>query len=158
MIFCNTCIKNQHLLTQTLASYLPATTHSDYETFEAAYPHYRKSLEQRYPQICANCAPKAEDRIKAASYAAKTDHLRRMLDKTRNGGTESRDNSDWKRAGIMLSGWGWWSSILIQLVWHVFGVLAYPADIGLRPLDQMTVGGCIAQGLLSRQCSPECLS
>lgn len=79
---------NQHLLTQTLASYLPAQTDPQYPLFEKNYPRYRKELEERYPPLCRNCEPRVRERLQVTGYAAKTDHLRRMVEQTRKGQTK----------------------------------------------------------------------
>ena len=83
-IFCPTCLKNQHLFTKSLAQYFPDDpSDPEYPQLERNYYRYRKGLEQRYPQVCDECAEKVEHRIRQAGYTAKTDHLRRMMDLSR---------------------------------------------------------------------------
>ncbi|KAL2265284.1 hypothetical protein VTJ83DRAFT_6384 [Remersonia thermophila] len=81
-VFCSTCLKNQHLLTSSLAQYLPDPDDPEYEARERGLPRYRKLLERIYPQICPDCEPKVRRRLDQAAYTAKTDLLRRMLDRT----------------------------------------------------------------------------
>ena len=120
-LFCATCIKNQHFLTQALASYLPATTDSNYQVYEDSFPEYKKELEDRYPPICERCAPRASDRLKATSYAAKTDHVRRMMDRTRDASISRRDVWDWRGPMLALGAISWWSSSALFVLWHVAG-------------------------------------
>jgi Ima1 N-terminal domain len=120
-IFCSTCLKNQHLLTRTLANYLPSSDDPRYDQFEASYPEFRQKLEERYPPVCARCEPGATRQIQQAGYTAKSDHLRRMMERT--------------RARRIASRWGWrslvvtsgevlyWTSILGQLVWDIVTIL-----------------------------------
>lgn len=123
-LFCTTCLKNQYLLTTALASYLPAPTDKEYAAYEAKYPEYRRNLEQRYPPVCVECEPRARRRIREAGYVAKTDHLRRMMERTR-GANPGRSWWDcgWRGVLVFLGGLAWWSSILGQGSWHVYGMM-----------------------------------
>lgn len=90
-IFCSTCLKNQYLFTASLAQYFPDDPeHPDYAKLEKNYYTFRRGLEQRYPQICADCEPKVLDRLQQAKYTAQTDHLRRMIDRSRKDRTITR--------------------------------------------------------------------
>ncbi|PGH04102.1 hypothetical protein AJ79_07202 [Helicocarpus griseus UAMH5409] len=124
-IFCSTCLKNQHLLTHTLASYLPPPSHPDYNAYEASYPAYRKSLEERYPQVCENCEPRVRNRIQQAGYAAKSDHLRRMMEKSRGGRSNRRARSwGWRSMLVSTGAVSFWASVAGQLTWNLMGALA----------------------------------
>ncbi|KAI9170884.1 Integral inner nuclear membrane protein ima1 [Paramyrothecium foliicola] len=117
-IWCATCLKNQRLFTASLAQYLPDDpSHPDYAELERNYYRFRKSLEQRYPQVCPECAEKADARIRQAGYVAKTDHLRRMMDRTRGRkATRSTTSLDWAdTAGRCI----WWSGLVLQMLWHI---------------------------------------
>ncbi|EEH21921.1 hypothetical protein PABG_04132 [Paracoccidioides brasiliensis Pb03] len=123
-IFCSTCLKNQHVLTQTLASYLPMPTHPDFETYEASYPEYRKSLEERYPQVCEKCEPRVRSRIEQAGYVAKADHLRRMMEKSRNGRSTRRYHGwSWRSLLISAGAMCFRASVAGQLVWNLMGAM-----------------------------------
>ncbi|KAJ9138601.1 Integral inner nuclear membrane protein ima1 [Pleurostoma richardsiae] len=90
VIFCDTCLKNQHLFTTSLAQYLPEDpSDPDYDELERKYYKFRRGLEQRYPQVCAACEPKVLGRIQQAGYTAKADHLRRMIDRSRKDRTHT---------------------------------------------------------------------
>ncbi|OJD27358.1 hypothetical protein ACJ73_01242 [Blastomyces percursus] len=121
-LFCSTCLKNQHLLTQTLASYLPSPSHPDYSAYEASYPSYRKSLEERYPQVCESCEPQVRNRIRQVGYAAKSDHLRRMMEKSRL----SRRAQGWSWRSMLVAAGAvcFWVSVAGQLAWSLMGAMA----------------------------------
>ena len=128
-IFCKTCLQNQHLLTTCLAEYLPSEDDPDYEKYERQYPEYRKSLERRYPQVCPDCAPRAQRRIQKAGYAAKVDFLTKSLERSRAHPASSTSTTV-KLADVLLtlSTLAWWASILLQASWHALGLLAIPQD------------------------------
>lgn len=130
-IFCATCQKNQHLLAETLASYLPPADHPDYPEYEAAYPAYRDGLEDRYPQVCEDCEPRVRERIKAAGYYAKTEGMKRMLERTRMRNAEGvRATSGWLLMTVMLGRWMWWASLLTQLAWSSANIIAPQGSCG----------------------------
>ncbi|CAJ2511248.1 Uu.00g068730.m01.CDS01 [Anthostomella pinea] len=119
-IFCATCLRNQHMLTSSLAQFeFPDDpTNAEYAARERKYFALRRDLEQRYPQMCAECEPKVEKRIHEASYTAQTDHLRRMMDRTRS------ERKEVRKRGILdvvdLAGkWSWYIGFALQFVWQV---------------------------------------
>ncbi|KAG8413204.1 hypothetical protein J3459_015417 [Metarhizium acridum] len=115
-IFCQTCLKNQHLFTKSLAQYLPDDpTDPDYPELERNYYRYRRNLEKRYPQVCSDCAERVEGRIRQAGYTAKTDHLRRMMSLSRGRRTRRRTPLDWVNTlGKTL----WRTGFVLQMLWH----------------------------------------
>ncbi len=116
-IFCPTCLKNQHLFTASLAQYLPDDpSHPDYAELERGYYKFRRGLEQRYPQACADCAPKVLARIRQADYTAKTDHLRRMIDQSRAGRSRNRSALEIVDA---VAGRLWQAGLVLQLLWQL---------------------------------------
>ena len=115
-LFCSICLKNQHLVSQALASYLPPPDAPDYAEYVKAENEYLKGLEERYPQVCKKCEPRVQERIRAAGYAAKTDHLRRMMDRTRGHGIQYR-NASWGSPLVTLGGVGWFLSLAGQVLW-----------------------------------------
>ncbi|OJD11422.1 hypothetical protein AJ78_07805 [Emergomyces pasteurianus Ep9510] len=124
-IFCSTCLKNQHLLTQTLASYLPPPSHPDYDVYEVSYPAYRKSLEERYPQVCESCEPQVRNRIRQAGYAAKSDHLRRMMENSRDGRHNRRAHGwSWRSMLVFAGAVCFWVSVAGQLAWNLMWAIA----------------------------------
>ncbi|RDA94666.1 hypothetical protein CP533_2477 [Ophiocordyceps camponoti-saundersi (nom. inval.)] len=136
-IFCTTCLKNQYLLTSSLAQYLPDDpSDPDYAPLERNYHRYRRGLEKRYPQVCDQCASRVEARLRQAGYAAKTDHLRRMMELGRGRRTASANTAlDWIDR---LGGLVWTAGFALQLLWHLVAVapLLRDAGDGLRDPDE----------------------
>ncbi|OAA55797.1 hypothetical protein SPI_08004 [Niveomyces insectorum RCEF 264] len=119
-VFCATCLKNQHLFVASLAQYFPADPdHPDAPELERKYFRFRQNLEQRYPQVCAQCEPRVLARLQAAAYTAKTDHLRRMVDYSRRVRLARPTYLD---AADRLGRWLWWAGLLLQFFWQA-GVL-----------------------------------
>ncbi|KAK2749646.1 hypothetical protein FQN57_005868 [Myotisia sp. PD_48] len=129
-IFCSMCLKNQHILTETLASYLPSPSHPEYAAYEASYPSYRKSLEARYPQVCENCKPRVVDRIRQTGYEAKTDHLRRMMERSKGQSRKTR-YWEWKSLLVSTGALAFWASVTGQLACDFLEsiILNYPETV-----------------------------
>jgi hypothetical protein len=103
-----------------VATYLPSENDPQYSVFEASYPKYRQSLEQRYPQVCRSCAPRVEKRIRDAGYAAKTDHLRRLMERSKAGGRlRGQRIIGWRDLIIASGGLAYWASIAGQVTWGI---------------------------------------
>ena len=116
-------MKNQHVFTQALASYLPSSTDPQYPEYEKQFPGYRRGLEERYPQVCDKCRPRVEERLRVTGYAAKTDYLRRMMDQSR-ATQRSRYRWDWRTIVAHTGGLGWLLGLIGQLWWNALGALA----------------------------------
>ena len=76
--FCRTCERNQALIINLLANYLPEDG-SQNAAFESSLmdslPDYRQELERRYPPLCEACADIATERVQDADRDAR----RRMM-------------------------------------------------------------------------------
>ncbi|KEY70343.1 hypothetical protein S7711_06817 [Stachybotrys chartarum IBT 7711] len=136
-IFCATCLKNQRLYAASLAQYFPDPSHPSYPELERNYYQYRRKLEERYPQVCEDCAVKVDNRIRDAGYLAKTDHLRRMMERSKGRKPTRRVTAlDWASS---VGSWLWWGGLGLQLFWHL--VLAAellgdrPSPDGMRDPD-----------------------
>ncbi|KAI1417983.1 Ima1 N-terminal domain-containing protein [Hypoxylon sp. FL1857] len=119
-IFCDTCLRNQHMLTSSLAQFEWPDDHNsaEYVVREKKYWALRKDLENRYPQMCADCEPKVEKKLREASYTAQTDHLRRMMERTRS------QRKEVKKRGILdavdsAGKWSWNIGFALQFLWHI---------------------------------------
>ena len=147
-LFCPTCLKNQHLVSQALASYLPPPDAPDYAEYEKAEEEYLKGLEERYPQVCQRCEPRVQERIRAAGYAAKTDHLRRMMDRTRGHGIQYRDAS-WTYPLISLGGFGWFLSLAGQVLWNGLYLLDFTEELddSRHAKDSISDSMCLQQAM-----------
>lgn len=115
-IFCRTCLKNQQLYVQALSEYLPDPDDPQYDELENALPTYKKELELRYPQCCPQCEPRVQASLQQANYAAKTDHLRRMLYKKSD--ASRRSFLHYKRLIVAAAGVGQVLGLVLQMTWH----------------------------------------
>jgi len=144
-----------------LASYFPSSADANDADYESQYPRYRARLEEQYPQVCEECAPRVSERIRAAGYAAKTDHLRRMMEKTREI-KEQKGPGGWGwRKLVLMAGWlGWWSSLTGQAVWNIMGAMVNPDhEDGLRAEETgATLSTCLQQYTQVRVVTSECAS
>ena len=116
-IFCETCQKNQFLYTEGLSNYLPDPDEPTYAKFLAAEPLYRRQLEDRYPQCCARCAPRVQEKLNHAVYTAKSDHMRRLLDSSKR--AKIADRYGWRYLVVRCAGWVYVMSTIWHLTWHV---------------------------------------
>ncbi|KUI63272.1 Integral inner nuclear membrane protein ima1 [Cytospora mali] len=118
-VFCNKCLQNQHLFISSLAQYLPEDPNDpEYIEREKGYHKFYRGLMKRYPQVCALCEPKVREQLNKAAYTAKTDHLRRMLDRS----AETRILTTKSAVNYIHSvgKWVWVASLLLQLLWHTY--------------------------------------
>jgi hypothetical protein len=116
-IFCATCLKNQHLLSASLAQYLPDPDDPDYAEREKNFYKFRRNQESLYPQICDKCEPKVRERLEQAVYTAKTDLLRRMLDRSA-GARKTLKTQGWLELFQAAGKWLWIAGFVLQLAWH----------------------------------------
>ena len=113
------------MFTNALASYLPPTDDPDYRAYEREYPNFRKNLEDRYPQVCANCEPRVRARIRQTGYEAKSDHLRRVIDRSKAGRAARHSRTwNWRSLLVFAGAVGYWTSIAGQLSWDAWSALA----------------------------------
>lgn len=71
----------------------------------------------RYPQCCADCEPRVREQLAKAAYTAKTDHLRRMLDRTAKIRVVTNNSPVYYCHSV--GRWLWAASLMFQLMWHV---------------------------------------
>ncbi|KAL8996413.1 MAG: hypothetical protein Q9169_004061 [Polycauliona sp. 2 TL-2023] len=156
-LFCPRCLQNQHIVNQALAEYLPPQDDPTYPEFEYALPGYRKKMEERFPQVCRDCAPAVDDRIRSTGYAAKTDHLRRMMDRTRGQGVV-RKSWNLKSLALMFGGVGWTLGSMAQLAFHLLGALP-TAEVGdglVDPDDPQSMLACFVSSAIHLRHRPSC--
>ncbi|CAG7564219.1 unnamed protein product [Fusarium equiseti] len=148
-IFCATCLKNQRLFTSSLAQYLPDDpNHPEYAELERNYYRYRKGLEERYPQVCDECAERVDGQIKRAGYTAKTDHLRRMMEKSRGRKSTSEKSSALNWVDSLGKGL-WWGGLTLQMLWHLRAVsfTLQHQDVGMYDPDDQSWETLAVSGL-----------
>jgi hypothetical protein len=139
--FCSTCIQNQNLYIKTLAQYDfdTETNRPGYKEDERKYFKFRKELEQRYPQVCEDCQPKALDVMKDANKVAKHDYIRRLMDNSRRTKLKAQMSGITFYGSTVFIGKSlWYAGLFTQLLWHVVALVValcsnlYPtSDISL---------------------------
>jgi hypothetical protein len=131
--FCDTCQRNQSLVQNLIAEYLPEEDDPEYAKYEAAFDGYRAELEERWPQVCKACEARVDDKIRGAGYAAKADHLRRLMEKSeQKRRTVQTSRQTWTLRLISLAKWSYICSVLVQALWHAFGYIMAADDPILR--------------------------
>ena len=128
-LFCLTCMRNQQLFISALASWMPSADDPAYDAYERELPRFRRNLEEQYPQVCDKCEPRVQARISETEYDAKVDHIRHMMDRSRVGRANRRArNRNWRSLFLFAGAFGFWSSIVGELVWHLVGALEDRAE------------------------------
>lgn len=119
-VFCATCQRNQEILARTLKEYEFPDDPSDpeYAVRMRGYRTWKRDLEARYPQVCIDCEPKVEAQLRKASYTAKTDHMRRLIDRTKQRRQQARTRTALDYVD-MAGKWTWHIGFLLQALWHV---------------------------------------
>ncbi|KAK3109658.1 hypothetical protein LTR53_016848, partial [Teratosphaeriaceae sp. CCFEE 6253] len=131
--FCSTCVTNQRMYMEAISNYLPDEEDPRYEEYENALPQFKEELERRYPQVCMRCAPIAQRKINRSDYYAGTQNISKMAEATARGGVRSARGTrdDWWKwsmrklldaVGVVLN-----VSLLLQVVWHAYGIFALTA-------------------------------
>ncbi|KAF2184418.1 hypothetical protein K469DRAFT_727325 [Zopfia rhizophila CBS 207.26] len=156
--FCKTCQRNQHLLNRSLAEYLPDEDDPEYPQFEASIDAYRAQLEKMYPQVCDSCIGGVHSKIRGASYAAKTDYLRHILDRTRREPTQyNAAKRDWTRRFITVCNALYLFSVLVGLLWHIFGIFTIlDAGIWEQGYHASSWSECLYQTVKHRKIDQAC--
>lgn len=158
-VFCATCLKNQRLFTSSLAQYLPEDPDDpEYEIRERNFYRFRKNLEMQYPQTCARCEPKVLERIAQAGYTAKTDHLRRMLDRSLQARTAEQAKARGPlRLFSVLGRYMWFAGFILQGIWHLEMLQGFVVSTDLPLLKTLGIKQLlgILASVLSRLPEPE---
>ncbi|KAL9052225.1 MAG: hypothetical protein Q9162_005550 [Coniocarpon cinnabarinum] len=120
-VFCNACLKNQHMLYENLRE-LDAVSRDEDPNKWHQQQLYIQDLEQRYPQVCAECRPKARAAIKRANYFTRTWNMMISMRKTKGGEYAPVVQGRWWRDALLRFGQiGRESSVLGQAIWHLLG-------------------------------------
>ena len=148
--FCRHCLSNQALQLHLLASY--PLDESSFEDSTRRHPdseidpyppldEYRRSLDLRYPLVCAECAPAVEFTIRERDYRVKAQALgwrlretqrRREEEERRSDEARRREGRDWIVQGLVwrLRGVAWAST-------HVTAIAAAYSGAFPRPLSTL---------------------
>lgn len=149
------------MLITMLASYFPASEDPAYRDYERAYPEYRRTLEERYPQVCANCEPRVRERIRQTGYDAKSDHLRRVMARSKAQRTANhRLNRNWRSWLVLLGAVAYWASVVGQLAWDIMGTLDVSDSEPLKDPDYSwsasSIFSCVFNSLRTRRVPSHC--
>lgn len=156
-LFCDTCQRNQALLTRLLSEYLPEEDDPQYEQYVAAYDEYKVELEERYPQVCASCLPRVQGQIRNAGYVAKADHLRRIMEKSeQRRATLQSSRQAWTLRIISLAKWAYIGSTIIGSLWHIFALLMAPNE-GIWADETFRWNVCLSQVLKTLSVDESCV-
>lgn len=131
-LFCNTCLKNQHLFAASIAQYDVEldTRDPNYRQKEKEFFAYRRRLEKTYPQVCQDCEPRVQSRLREAGMTAKADHLRRMMDKSRARRSQKGGPVTSAKLAEKLGRSLWFLGLFGQISWDICGVLPGHGDLG----------------------------
>ncbi|KKK14529.1 hypothetical protein P175DRAFT_0517573 [Aspergillus ochraceoroseus IBT 24754] len=158
-LFCAQCVRNQHLFTSALASYYPSADDPNYGAYERGYPKFRKNLEERYPQVCDKCEPRVKARIRQAGYEAKSDHLRRMMDRSKAGRVARQARQwNWRSLLVFTGALGYWASVAGQLSWDLTSALSVQEPLRDPDDPQVldSVAACLQQTILTHRIPAYC--
>ncbi|KAL1915171.1 uncharacterized protein VTP21DRAFT_7652 [Calcarisporiella thermophila] len=81
-ILCERCIDNQDKAMQLLRNFddnYDISKDPDFEFYDACIEAYRRELDDIYPSVCANCAPRVSAHLNSQDYRIKTSQLQRDL-------------------------------------------------------------------------------
>lgn len=152
--FCERCQKNQVIVNRSLAEYLPEEDHPDYAKFEKALPQYQAQLEERYPPVCENCIENVQKGIRDAGLWTKAEELRRKLDQSKKYQAQTRTVREiLTLAMIWLGKWIYVVSVIVGIVWHGFGAIAY-FDFSDRRFDW---ANCLSGAVFMREAHQSCV-
>ena len=120
-VFCATCLKNQHIVATAIAEYPfdTDTRRPGYLQDEREYLKYKEGLEHRFPQVCGDCEPKVLSQMRQAGKTAKTDHLRRMMEKSREARSAPAQGISWFGIVLFFTRIVWYMSTMGQVLWNV---------------------------------------
>ena len=142
-----------------LGSYFPSPDDPTYNDYEQGYPEFRRRLEERYPQVCANCEPRVKERIRQTGYEAKSDHLRRLMDRSKAGrAARQARKRNWRSWLVFLGAIAYWASVAGQLTWDLMGslVVAEPLQDPDDSLQSPSLLSCGAHTLQKFQVPSHC--
>ncbi|KAF2005016.1 hypothetical protein P154DRAFT_484498 [Amniculicola lignicola CBS 123094] len=156
--FCEECEKNQLIVNSSLAEYLPDPDDPLYDQYEASAESYRAELEERYPPVCERCVGRVNDQIRAAGYTAKTDHLRRVLERSKAVTQQQHTGRErLLRIAIFLGRWGYLASLGVGVVWNIMGARLAPG-YAVEEVLLFSWGLCLRQAASSLRIHSNCFS
>ncbi|KAF3934771.1 hypothetical protein ABW20_dc0108439 [Dactylellina cionopaga] len=165
-VCCRSCENNHAIIVRQLSQYLPDESDPNYEYLAEHISDFRHQLEEKYPPLCADCAPKVNARLRQINYKAKTQGLGRLLDNT-NKMVQSNRLAQPKSLGVvvldflMVLGWyawgaAYWGCIALLMFWQLnISIVAMPSGSlqGLEAMGwDMCLKGSFESGYLNNAC------
>ncbi|KAK6347659.1 hypothetical protein TWF718_005498 [Orbilia javanica] len=127
-VLCRSCENNHSIIVEQLANYLPEETDPNYEYLAEHIDDFRRQLEEKYPPVCDNCAPKVNSIIKGIRYNVISKGMARVLVNTEKRIHSNQIAPPRTFSGIMLGNfmvlgwfaWGaaYWASIALLMFWQ----------------------------------------
>ncbi|KAF2848967.1 hypothetical protein T440DRAFT_427672 [Plenodomus tracheiphilus IPT5] len=155
--FCDNCLRNQTIYTKLLSDYLPDEEDPDYEKFLAAYDDYKVEVEDRYPQVCAKCLPRVQAQIDKAGYAARADHLRRIMEMSeKKRATTLTWGETFRSWTISMFKWTYIFSLAAGILWHTMGLMMAPNEETWSD-DTFLPNVCLSQAIFVRSVDESCV-
>jgi len=105
-----------------------------------------------------------KQQIMKTSYAAKADHLRRMMDRTRHGSGHRTSLGIAYGVLFRLAGLGWVLSMVLQACWHAMAAMSVPQQWSLDEYQESLYAGaptleeCVYQAINSRKLHKACVA
>ncbi|EPY52124.1 integral inner nuclear membrane protein Ima1 [Schizosaccharomyces cryophilus OY26] len=120
--FCENCLRNQLLVNRMLADFLPEHNHPDYKAYEAAFPKYKESLEEKFPIVCDKCYDPVHKQLEANNYEAKNHVLGQWLvqSKEKLYSTPSSSKNSFSVTIWVLRGIGFLLFYSHAMGWHLY--------------------------------------
>ncbi|KAF2652465.1 hypothetical protein K491DRAFT_781044 [Lophiostoma macrostomum CBS 122681] len=149
---CDVCLRNQEIVRNKMALYIPDPSDPDYKEYEANAEDHKLEMQTRYPPVCDNCQPGLDQAIRQADYSARTANLLRVLEdskkvKQRLMSRELMRELQW----IDVGKWLYFASLLVGVTWHFLGAFAWRTSSEPRPSLALMSPDC-ARKLWKEQC------
>ncbi|KAL7275548.1 hypothetical protein RUND412_001507 [Rhizina undulata] len=158
--FCRTCINNQKVINDAITTYdLPPEDHPEYSHRLNKFSRFKEEVEARYPPVCAECAPKVNERLRTSNYQVKVASLGQMLARSKGKARASQRSNGigrrkmFERIVWWLRGGVWCYSQFIMLAWHGTAMLRLSECPSLEPASWTR---CITQSIAKRDVDVSC--
>lgn len=126
-VFCQTCQRNQVLVQNLMAEYIPDEDDPSYEENMRTAEDYRLECEMRYPVVCDDCVGQVRDQITAAGYRAKTDQLAKMLERSEKAKKMMyTPRQIWTLRLLGLAKRAYIADVIAGLAWHGVAIASSP--------------------------------
>lgn len=115
-VFCSTCQRNQTLVCQILANYLPDEEDPEYSTRLKNIQAFDQSLRRRYPLVCRSCQVKVDKELQEQAQWMYRRELAWALKRSKTTKQEDVLQPTLRRKRMVL---GWFASGIVVVVCHL---------------------------------------